>query len=298
MVHAWKMLRPDIPLQRYLEEGMDIKDILLQNHKGNFYRHLRFFLSLSSIAEAIDCALHMDAFEKNIRKKLIQQTSYPILLFIFSFATLYVFSGYVIPQLMQSFDMEHEHPFLVQGVQALRILIYVLGGAVCICLLLMLLWKKYPSYALFHLPYICKLTSLPSQICSYTLSGYLHVLMHRGISTKDAFVFLNQLPSNTLIHRCVRALQQGLMEGEDILTLLQKQPLIHSSFVQCWRIGMHAQNMEKALSDAMQRQEEMWLRLIKRLSITIQAVAYSFVALMVLLVYQIMLVPLQLLETM
>lgn len=298
LVQAITMIRPDVSLQVYLEQGMEISDLLLTGQKGSFYKHLRFFFALSSIKEAIDCSIHLEAFENNIRKKLIQQTSYPILLFCFAFATLYIFSSYVIPQLMQSFDMEHENALLVQGVQILRGAIYLLALFLLCALGIVILSAHHASVYQFTLNVMIKLTSLPADLCSYTLSGYLLALTKQGISTKEAFHFLIQLPKQGMLYRCVRELYQGLEEGEDILELFEKQPLLNASFVQCWRIGMHAQNMTKALQDAMERQEEAWSRLIKRISIVIQAGAYSFVALMVILVYQIMLVPLQLLESM
>lgn len=298
IVSALEMICPNTSLQHYLEQGMDINDILLQGQRGNFFKHLRFFLSIASIAEAIDGARRMDAFEKSIRKKLIQQTSYPLVLFVFAFATLYVFSTLVIPQLMQSFDMEGENAFLMQAVGWLRFLIQLLALLCLAILLLFIACKRNLMLTQRVLDVMGKRSTLPAQLCSYTLSGYLFALAQYGISTRDAFRFLVQLPSSSMVQRCASDLRDGLEAGGDLLELFEAHPFISTSFVQCWRIGMRTQNMKKALQDAMERQEEAWLRLIKRISIIIQSGAYSFVALMVILVYQIMLVPLQLLETM
>ena len=52
------------------------------------------------------------------------------------------------------------------------------------------------------------------------------------------------------------------------------------------------------LQTGLQQQERTWERLLKRTAVTVQCIAYSFVGVVVLLVYQIMLIPLTMLEQM
>ena len=52
------------------------------------------------------------------------------------------------------------------------------------------------------------------------------------------------------------------------------------------------------LQSGLRQQERTWERLLKRTAIVVQCVAYGFVGIVVLLVYQIMLIPLSMLEQM
>lgn len=298
ILEALEMVRSDLVIKPYLEQGYDINRILLQGQKGRFYEHLSFFLSLSSISDAIAYALEMNSFEKALRKKLIKQTSYPILIFIMAFFTLYFFSTFIIPQMLESFDMQEENNILTTGVMLMQGTAQFIGIAIVLIALIGMYSLYKESFRLELLTFLNRRIHLPADICSYSLAGYLAQLQRHGLSTQKAFSFLCQVKPHTLLHTCVNQIDACLYQGMDITKALAKQPFVNASLLQCYRIGMHTQHMYDALLEMMQRQEEQWLRLLKQVSIIIQLFAYSFVAIMVLLVYQIMLVPLQILETM
>lgn len=291
------LVRSDLNLQRYLEQGMDIKEILLQGHKGSFYEHMRFFLPITSLQEAISSSISMEAFEKNVKQKFMKQTSYPMIIFLFSFVTLYVFSSMIIPQLMQSFDLEHEQSFLRSGVSIMQSFASAFFVIVLAVLALLLVARIHQGSKIILLRY-CRSTTLPQAICSYRLAGYYAQLIHHGIPTRHAFTFLTQLDQASLMSLCVKQIVAQLEDGKELTEILAENMWISKEFLQCWRIGLHTQDMETALKQYMERQEDVWMIQIKRAGIVIQAVAYGFVGLMVILVYQIMLVPLQILETM
>lgn len=294
--HAFAMVVPQYDISSYVEAGMEVSEIVLRGHQGAFYRHLRFFLAISGFADAIEGALHMDAFEQAMRKKLVQKTSYPIFLFIFSFVMMYFFSYYLIPQLMQSFDIEKESKVLFYGISVLRLLVSIL----LITLLLFGGWllasRFQASLRAKLMQMIMRFSTLPAQVCSYTLAGYLLQLLEKGYATRQALSYLLQLDKQTQLYHCVEHIHKELEEGKDIVDVLETESLIAAAFLQAWRIGMHTQDMQDALCEYIQRQEDAWERLSKRISLIIQCSAYSFVAIMVVLVYQIMFIPLQLLE--
>lgn len=294
---AIQLVQRHSDVSKYLEQGMDIQGLLLTGHRGSFYEHLRFFLNITSLQEAISSALAMESFEKGVKQRFLKQTSYPILIFAFSFVTLYVFSSMIIPQLMQSFDLSQEQSFLTTGValmQGFAITLMVL----VMCFLLLVLCAKVNQKLKITLLERCRFTSLPQAICSYRLAGYYVELIHHGIPTRPAFSFLIQLNQASLLNNCVKQIVAQLEDGDELSEILGQNHWISDDFLQCWRIGMHTQDMQASLKQYMERQEELWSHQIKQAGFVIQAIAYSFVAMMVVLVYQIMLVPLQILETM
>lgn len=298
LLDALHMIHQEIDISAYLGQGMDVKDIFLQGHSGRFYTHLSFFMSLSSLSEAIYSALDMEDFEQGIRKKLIKQTSYPLLLFIFAFVTLYIFSSFIIPQMMQSFDMEQESILLTRGVVWLKTITYILFFSLIIICLVGLWCIHHPTTRFSLFDKLLRFTSLPADLCSYTLSGYFIQLQTHGLATNQAIACLLNIRQDTLLYRSVSQIHKRLSNGEELITIFEEHPYINDDLIQCWRIGMYTQNMQDAMMEMMKRQEELWFLVIKKISVGIQAGAYSFVAIMVLLVYQIMLVPLQILETM
>lgn len=295
---ALSYVKEDYDIQAELEQGKDIKTILIGNQTSRFHRHFAFFLAITSLPQAIICAQRMDTFEKNIKKKLMKETSYPILIFVCAFLTLYFFSTFILPQMMENFDMGKENAFLTIGVSFLQALAEGLFLMVMLSLCIFAIALHKPYCKQYLLKKGSKVTSLFADICSYTLSGYLYELHHQGTSTLHAITFLNQLPKDTMLATLIKEIEQALQVGVDIVTVMKQQAFLNDSFKQCFQIGTYSGDLECMLQTFMIRQEEAWFRKIKAISIGIQIVAYVFVAFMVVLVYQIMLVPLQLLDTM
>lgn len=74
--------------------------------------------------------------------------------------------------------------------------------------------------------------------------------------------------------------------------------LLNDIFKQSFRIGSSTGSLCNMLQSGLRQQERTWERLLKRTAILVQCVAYGFVGIVVLLVYQIMLIPLSMLEQM
>lgn len=291
------MILDDLDLTQSLEQGKNVLELLTQGQRGAFPIHLSFFFRITSLADAILSALALEKFQKGVKASLWKQCSYPLVLFIFSFLTLYLFSSFIIPTMMQSFDMAETNGLLRIGVLVLQgfasvVLLFVLG-----CMGLFVLAKTKTSIK-FSLLQFLQRTSLPQAYCSYHLAGYYRELIQHGISTRHAFLFLHELHAATLLGDCTRKIQEELESGIEITLCLQHNEWISKRFLQSWNIGVHTQAMPDALMQFMERQEEEWKEKIRLFSQILQACAYLFVALMVVLVYQIMLIPLQLLETM
>ena len=90
----------------------------------------------------------------------------------------------------------------------------------------------------------------------------------------------------------------GLQNGEDLLCVIEREVLLNDIFKQSFRIGSSTGSLCSMLQTGLQQQERTWERLLKRTAVTVQCIAYSFVGVVVLLVYQIMLIPLTMLEQM
>ena len=68
------------------------------DNKGRFYEHLSFFLEISDVANAIDSALTMEEFEKDGYGFLFHPVLIPVLLFLFAYVMMVVFSTSLLPQ--------------------------------------------------------------------------------------------------------------------------------------------------------------------------------------------------------
>ena len=143
-----------------------------------------------------------------------------------------------------------------------------------------------------------RLCKLASHVESYLFAGYMVELLKQGIPTRTALQYLEQIRKGSLFCELHKHLMNGLQNGEDILCVIEREVLLNDIFKQSFRIGSSTGSLCSMLQTGLQQQERTWERLLKRTAVTVQCIAYSFVGVVVLLVYQIMLIPLTMLEQM
>lgn len=291
------MIQGNPALLRELEQGKTLSELLIQGHRGSFYHHLQFFMKITSLSEAIVSALEMDDVVKNMRRRLTKQCRYPMLLFVMAFFTLYLFTTQILPQLMQSFAMSEENVLLLKAVFVLRCFAVAVLWLIVLALLITLIAAHSPYWKLRILSWL-RFSALPQQYCSYLLAGYFAQLHRHGVTTKNAFAFLTQLAAGSLLTHCAVQIEAQLQAGTPLWECFAAQPWLDQAFVRMWRIAEHTHCMEASLKQYQIHQEALWEQLLKRVGTAIQIGTYLFVAVMVIFVYQIMLVPLQMMESM
>lgn len=285
-------------LKDRLEEGEPLLDILTENKKGRFYDHLRFFMKITSLADAIQCSLHMLTFEKGLHKKLLVKAAYPIFIFVFAYVMLLVFTTMIIPQMLTSFQADTGFTSLIVMVTVIKTLCGLF--AIIVLLALLGIWYLHGHDAA-RIRFLRKgavhVHMIPDYI-SYMFSGYLLELEMQGISTRHAMQYLKEVRANTLFSYFIKDVSASLEEGVALLDIMETHILLNEGFRLSFRIGASTANLTQLLTAFMKQQEHMWDHTIQRISIVLQCVAYGFVGIVVLIVYQIMMVPLTMLETM
>lgn len=280
-----------------MKENVSLQDIILEDTRGKFHNYLAFFIRLNSLYEAIYSSLHMIEFEKQLKRELVKKTAYPLFIFVISFFTIYLFSNFVIPQLLNSFD-NHENQMLYE------VLTIIKNGSIFICMIfILMLFCFIMIQKNVYLSDLFYSKALPNiNVCkdfiSYFLSGYLKTLHERGLSSKQSFQFLNALEGNRYLVKTIRLLNQQLSLGVDMIVAVQNSNYLSKQFKTNYMIAAHNGEFEKTLESFMNLQREKWFLLIKKISICVQCISYTFIGVLVICVYQIMLIPLQMLETM
>lgn len=285
-------------LYERLEQGEDVLDVLLRDEKGRFYEHLRFFVSIMSLADAIQSSEALVTFEKELKTKFLKKSMYPVCILLFAYVMLWVFSSAIIPQMMNSFSMDDSFQTLSILVSVMKFfcLSFALLSFSLLCTYLYLrMHQGLRSQLLYkhiaHLPVL-------KDYESYLLAGYLLEMQKRGISTKQAFSFLVTVDLDSVFHQMIVEIRNQLHKGQDYLCVVEQLGALNDSFSVAFKVGATSSNMETMLSSFMKQQEFVWDKTIKKLSVFLQIVSYTFVGFVVLIVYQIMLVPLSMLEQM
>jgi len=279
-----------------IEKGENIETIIRNSCKGRLGVFVSFFLHTTSVANALNCAIAMYCFEQTLRKKLVKQTAYPLFILVVSFLSVILFSNVIIPQLVQNFEVKESIVFKIVEVINYVSLSLLLILIALICMIALCKFSKRLTYrfGLFAIRYI----SVVREWMSYYLSNYLVELDHHGMSTKHAFQFLQDIKDQPLLYIVVKKIYFDLQNGVELMQSIQQTPMISKNFKLHFSIGSSTNTFAETLATYRDLQEKQWMNQIKRISIFVQLLSYSFVGILVICVYQIMLVPLQILERM
>lgn len=283
-------------LKEEMLKGIDMKEILLTYAQPHLQKHLAFFLSITSFANAITCAIRMNEMEIEMKKKLKKDCAYPIFIFFFAYVTLCLFIQYVIPQLLLSFPIESMDLFFIISMKFLQLLCVNITVLLIGLASFMIMWKFKGCPRKFLLKFMR--TTFGKEYISYTFGSYLKELDQDGLSTKKAITFLSNTSSKQMLSLFMCDLKQQMEEGNELTNVIQTHPSLCPMFQTCFTIGVKTSNITQSIEDFIIFQEEQWHIKIQRIGMVMQCTSYGFVGFLVIMVYQIMLVPLQLIETM
>lgn len=275
-----------------LESGVSFYDCVLAGGKGAFYQHCRFFLELSSLPKAIMNASILVEKQQAIKKMWIKETSYPMFLLLFAVITLFVFTSAVFPQLSITFSEYDNFTHLEVLIGIMKSLTYVLLSLLFVIPLLLfgIYHSKNYRYILYRIP-------LFSELVSFIIASDMLSLIRCGCSTKEMFTYLHHLRQKGLSFDASNALYLELHEGTSFEEAVSLSKQLSRRFKYFFKCGLHTQKLEQCLNDYLHFQQQRWVKQIKAVCIGIQCFSYGFIALIVVLIYQIMLLPLEMIDS-
>lgn len=242
--------------------------------------------------------MHLLHFEKDLQKNFFKKSIYPLFILLFAYVMLLFFTTFIIPQMLTSFDDENNLISLRRVVRIIQIgcnLFALLSSMIAIIVLYLRKHKRVQVVVLQKVhPYIPFLKDYNS----YIFSGYLCELESQGVSTRQAMRYLQDIRKDSLFASFIQQVRNKLEQGEHLHNIFQSSSLLNKNFCLAFQMGSSTGCIEKQLSTFMLQQEHIWQAKIKRLSMLVQCIAYGFVGLVVFIMYQIMLIPLSMLETM
>lgn len=278
-----------------LSKGQTMNQFISFKNKDTFYKTLSFFLKISSFDQAVLSAYEYDQFKKNLKNNWIKEISYPILLVSFTCAVYIFFDCFIYPQL-QSLVSNQESIFLHQFLIVLfRILLLVIIILIIFIILYIFLIRKNDKY--YHIFYeSLKNISLFRKILSYDYAVHSFVLMKRGLSTKQVFESLLLLKNNQLLNVPLNKMIDLLQQGKEMIMIVENLSYFDNKFKHFYKIGYYSQNLENALDDYCKYQEEEFKKYLKQSSRFMTISAYIFVSIFIISIYQMLLVPLEMIQ--
>ena len=284
-------------LYENLRKGMSLENVL-KGLNGKIPQQLVFFLRFLPFAQAIKLALELTKFEKSLKNRLSSILVYPLSLAAMAFGVLFLFTYFVLPSILATFDgLNVENKLLVSLIDSMNIICYlILGLTLLISFIYLILKAKNKILDLWLFLHRFGLDKTNKRYVSYIFARYWQELLKRGLSTKQALEVLVKFQSKPEISFLASQFIQSFSARKDFKKTVGNSYL-DSRFVIISQIGYEVNSFPQALNEYCGLVEKWIDNKLHQLSIIVQIIAYGFIGIIVIMVYQAMMMPLSLLET-
>ena len=280
-----------------LEQGQTFKEafslLLPHCYRRYFNNFIRYLPVLESMRISVELATH----EEKMKQKMMKDMVYPVVMLFVMFIGMYLFNGFVFPQmmtLMTSFEIN------VSSYYFLRSLIQLLSWLVTILFVVgMLLWVVFqePNRKCWLYRVLVKYVpdSLMVQKASAEFARYFLECVRVRISTKQTMKILLDMKEKPLVRLIAQELNDTLSKGESFEVTLHT-PFVEHALQQFFQIALHGSNCEKMLEGYLVMNQQRHIKQVRIFTRSVQLSCYGAIGLILLVVYQILMLPMQMLQ--
>lgn len=283
-------------LQKDDLDKVSFYDLYIKNKKGSFYNNLHFFYSLFPLHQAIKNSLKMEDFKKNIIQKLIKNSLYPLFILIISISILLFFGLSILPQLARDFDVDSILFVIVQKLPFILNFINIFIGGILILIGLLYLLNKTIFYYLIKNLII--LIPLFKQIHSFYFLGYYTQLYECGLSSRTCMEYLMKLKTYTVFKEMINELNFKLNRGKNLVDCIKNNKLLSKECRETILMAFQTKKQVNFYQQGLKIIEYRITTIIKKTTRIITMISYLVVLLVVLIMYQLMLIPLDMIQNM
>ena len=190
--------------------------------------------------------------EHRIIQKIKNASTYPIIIALLSFVMLFIFTGFIIPQMMESImDVGGELPFMTKLIMNLgefvnkfwwAILLVLIGVFYVICQYVKTpLGREHKDRIIDKTPLLGKGIN---SIVSMRFSRALYLFVSTGYPMLQGLDHIKSSVNNSIAEKAVAAAKEGLIRGETLSENLEKYNYFDPVLIQMISIGEQTGQLE------------------------------------------------------
>lgn len=208
--------------------------------------------------------------EHRIIQKIKNASTYPIIIALLSFVMLFIFTGFIIPQMMESImDVGAELPFMTKLIMNLgefvnkfwwAILLVLMGVFYVICQYIKTpLGREHKDRIIDKIPLLGKGIN---SIVSMRFSRALYLFVSTGYPMLQGLDHIKSSVNNSIAEKAVAAAKEGLIRGETLSENLEKYNYFDPVLIQMISIGEQTGQLEviaKQMADFYEHESDIYL---------------------------------------
>lgn len=300
----YDLLEQGLPLTLAMDYFKELKDLQLiiktgGKIKGSYFsnntkisKNIDFFLSFTTLELALSSAMSLYLQEREVKQKMIEKLLYPCIL-VFSSIILLLFYTFKIAPMLQS-------TLISEGSMVLNVLqnIFRLG-------FYFVFFSVFYAFGHIYLyftkkskkekkKYLVKFR-IVRDVYSYLFAKYFILFQSLHLSFQQSIFLLKSHPS-PMISEVSKEIHEGINTGVPLLESLSSSTLFTQQFIRYFIYGNEISNIQKALVLYVGGVEKVMYYKLKKFTVFLQIFSYGTCIYTVIMIYQALLSPLQMLE--
>ena len=134
------------------------------------------------------------------------------------------------------------------------------------------------------------------KVMSLRFSVLMSALLGYGLSTRECIDMLSEIHHKNMLHPLVKQIQKELHQGHTLIQSLEYCQM-DQEFIRFVNMGLHTSSIKELLWLYHQKVQKDLEQKTKKISLYIQIISYISVGIVVMTVYQILLLPMNILNT-
>lgn len=283
--------------QNQLEQGAYLQEILEQLCPNSLWKQLEGFLRFLSFPKALTLSIRLSGIEREQRQRLQKKLSYPLFLLLLVFLGTYAFSYFVLPTMKRVLDSFSLDPQILKAMEFRFQLLWL--GFGLLFLLGMLLYpivkQEKIQIILFRLCTKVMPHSYIVQKGSMAFVQYYLECLRLKQSTKESFELLSELKKQCIVRYIAKEFDRHLNQGISFKKL-QSHRLMEPNLQRFFQISYYFQDRISPLEHYLELAKERQQKRLNQFSMVIQCLAYLQIGYLLMVMYQVILFPMQFLQ--
>lgn len=286
-----EFMKLDSKLFEQMQTGQNLQSILAESGLSL----LAFLLEHLTLDEALDCYLGIVNYRQQFKKNIIKAISYPLVQLVLAFGLSLIAQNWLFPLLKDLLSDMGVNDF---GSSWILLIISLVNICLIIGFITIILgwfiFRYFESTILFLLLKNSLLRWLKDIIAQQF--AYYYVVFYKTYgSSEQVLMSLRKLPGERLINNFADIMHFQLLTGKKFSTAFG---YLDISLQKAFEIGGKTEKIGELLEIYIQSKQDRFQTYTKKIGIIVQTISYCYIGLIVWLVYQLMLMPLAMIERM
>lgn len=277
-----------------LNRGLPLYDLL---GCSVYEKQLAVYLPYLAIPQAVAVCDKMAKNRQRLTDELLKRNVYPFVLLVGGIVLLFVFSRLVMPSMTALLDSSDAKgrtlSLMLAGIEVSRNVIAVL--LVTALILMAAIGAGHKEMYVWMLLHRFKADRLIKSYATYRFVQYLQILLNQKTSFYDALQLIRHNKHDSYSALLAFQLDDALSRGLSLKGGVGNDFFDEEFIIMC-RFSLQTADFDGMLNDYLQTALANYQKLLKRVTIGFQAGIYGFIALIIIVAYQILLLPLEMLN--